>query len=291
MAAPFAVPVFGLDLGTQMNHPYELHETLVSLEGVSKSYDGTVILRDFNIEIKNLVRPGREQGQVVALLGPSGMGKTTLFRLLAGLETPDTGRVLMGGEQKPVQRGQIGVVAQQYPLFAHRTVMGNLLVAGKQIGQSATQAREKADDLLKRFGLEDHGAKYPSQLSGGQRQRVAIAQQFMCSDKFLLMDEPFSGLDVLAQETLIRFIHDIAAQDELMTFILITHDISAALQIADTVWILGRDRDEAGRPIRGARVQASFNLIERGLAWQEDVSSMPEFGQLRQEIRDSFSRL
>lgn len=270
---------------------YQLRETLVHLEGVSKSYDGTPILRDVNLEIKNLVRPDCLQGQVVALLGPSGMGKTTLFRILAGLETPDSGQVLMGGEQKTVRSGQVGVVAQHYPLFAHRTVLGNLAVAGKQIGLKGSAARDKAADLLERFGLTEHSDKYPAQLSGGQRQRAAIAQQFMCSDAFLLMDEPFSGLDILAQETLIRFIHDIVSKDELMTFILITHDISAALQIADTVWVLGRDRNESGNPLPGARVQASFNLIERGLAWHEDIAALPEFGILRQEIRELFPRL
>jgi NitT/TauT family transport system ATP-binding protein len=273
------------------DYSYQLRETLVHLEGVSKSYDGTPVLRDVNLEIKNLVRPGCEQGQVVAMLGPSGVGKTTLFRVLAGLEEPDTGQVLVGGDQKPVRRGQIGVVAQQYPLFAHRSVLSNLVVAGGQIGLKGSAARDKANDLLNRFGLDGQGGKYPSQLSGGQRQRVAIAQQFMCSDKFLLMDEPFSGLDILAQETLIRFIHEIADHDELMTFILITHDISAALQIADTVWVLGRDRDEAGQIVPGARVQASLNLIERGLAWHDNISSMPKFGQLRQEIRDLFPKL
>ncbi len=273
------------------DYSYQLRETLVHLEGVSKSYDGVPVLRDVNIEVKNLVRPECQQGQVVALLGPSGMGKTTLFRILAGLEVPDAGQVLVGAEQKPVRRGQIGVVAQNYPLFAHRTVMGNLMVAGAQVGLRGSDAKAKASDLLARFGMDGQGSKYPSQLSGGQKQRAAIAQQFMCSDAFLLMDEPFSGLDILAQETLIRFIRDIAAHDELMTFILITHDISAALQIADTVWVLGRDRDEAGRPVSGARVQASFNLIERGLAWHEDIAALPEFALLRREIRDSFARL
>lgn len=273
------------------DYSYQLRETLVHLEGVSKAYDGTPVLRDVNIEIKNLVRPGCEQGQIVALLGPSGVGKTTLFRILAGLEDPDSGQVLVGLDQKPVRRGQIGVVAQQYPLFAHRSVLGNLVVAGAQVGLKGAQARDKAADLLNRFGLDGQGGKYPSQLSGGQRQRVAIAQQFMCSDKFLLMDEPFSGLDILAQETLIRFIHDIAGHDELMTFILITHDISAALQIADTLWVLGRDQGGNGQVIPGARVQASFNLIERGLAWHDDIASMPEFSQLRQEIRELFPKL
>ncbi|RYX81271.1 ABC transporter ATP-binding protein [bacterium] len=273
------------------DYSYQLRETLVHLEGVSKCYDGVPVLRDVNLEIKNLVRPDCLQGQVVALLGPSGMGKTTLFRVLAGLETPDSGQVLMGIEQKTVRRGQIGVVAQHYPLFAHRTVQGNLMVAGKQVGLKGKAGRDKANDLLERFGMSAHADKYPAQLSGGQRQRAAIAQQFMCSEGFLLMDEPFSGLDILAQETLIRFIHDIVSQDELMTFILITHDISAALQIADTVWVLGRDRDESGNAIAGGRVQASFNLIERGLAWHENIAALPQFGVLRQEIRDLFPRL
>jgi NitT/TauT family transport system ATP-binding protein len=244
-----------------------------------------------NIEIKNLYRPGLTQGQVVGLLGPSGIGKTTLFRVLAGLEQPDAGRVFVTAERKPVQRGMVGVVAQSYPLFQHRTVLGNLLVAGKQGGLSSTQSREKAENLLKRFGIEEHGAKYPSQLSGGQRQRVAIAQQFMCSEGFLLMDEPFSGLDLVAQENVIRFIQEMASLDELGTFVLVTHDISAAIAVSDTLWLLGRDRDQNGDIIPGARVQHTYNLIERGLCYQENITSMPEYMELRREIRAIFPKL
>jgi polar amino acid transport system ATP-binding protein/sulfate transport system ATP-binding protein len=168
--------------------------------------------------------------------------------------------------------------------------LGNLLVAGKQAGLQNAENRAKALQLLERFGIGEHGAKYPAQLSGGQRQRAAIAQQFMCSEHFLLMDEPFSGLDILAQEAVIRFIQEMAAVDELMTFILITHDISAALQVADTVWVLGRE-NEGGKPIPGARIRASFNLVERGLAWREDISAMPEFLSVRGEIRALFPSL
>lgn len=269
----------------------EYKQTLLKLTDVAFARDGVPILRDFDLEIKNLVRPGRQQGQIVALLGPSGMGKTTLFRLLAGLEAPDSGSVLVGEALQPVERGMVGVVAQNYPLFGHRTVRGNLLVAGQQAGLHGEELRQKTGELLGRFGLDEHGDKYPSQLSGGQRQRVAIAQQFMCSEHFLLLDEPFSGLDILAQENLIRFIAELDAQDDLMTFVLVTHDISAALQIADTVCLLGRDRDAAGRPIPGARVQARFNLVERGLAWHENIMALPQFSALRQEIRDWFPRL
>ena len=261
------------------------------MTGVSLHLGGSVILRDVNLEVKDILRPGLTQGQVVGLLGPSGIGKTCLFRILAGLDSPDTGSVLIGTEGQPVERGMVGVVAQNYPLFTHRTVLGNLLVAGKRAGLSTAKANEKATGLLQRFGLEEHVRKYPAQLSGGQRQRMAIAQQFMCSEHFLLMDEPFSGLDLVAVQNVCDSICEMAGSDELRTFIVVTHDIIAALEVSDTIWLLGRDRDAAGGLIPGARVQAAYNLIERGLAWRKGVSATPEFAELVREIREVFPRL
>jgi ABC-type nitrate/sulfonate/bicarbonate transport system ATPase subunit len=105
------------------------------------------------------------------------------------------------------------------------------------------------------------------------------------------MDEPFSGLDLIAQEQVIHFIQEMAASDELKTFILVTHDISAAIAVADTLWLIGRDRTPDGEIIPGARIQASYNLIERGLAYHKDITSMPEYLELRREIREIFPRL
>ncbi len=274
---------------TVMEHSYG--ETLLSVKDVSVKLGGMAVLRDLSLEVKNVQRPGLTQGQVVALLGPSGVGKTTLFRLLAGLDRPDQGEVLLGVDAVPVRRGMVGVVAQHYPLFHHRTVLGNLTVAGRQAGMRGPEAATRAKGLLERFGLAEHGSKYPVQLSGGQRQRVAIAQQFMCSEHFLLMDEPFSGLDLLAVDRVIRLIGEIAASDEMKTFILVTHDIDAALEVADTVWVMGRDRDPSGNPIPGARIQATYNLIERGLAWRDGVTTTPEFHEVLREIREIFPRL
>jgi NitT/TauT family transport system ATP-binding protein len=270
---------------------YEKKGTLLKVENVSVKLGGQQILRDVNLEVKDIVRPGVTQGQVVGLLGPSGIGKTTLFRILAGLDEPDSGRVLLTEEAKPVHRGMVGVVAQNYPLFEHRRILGNLAVAGQRSGLSGKDSVNKAREMLRRFGLEGHGDKYPVQLSGGQRQRVAIAQQFMCSEHFLLMDEPFSGLDLIAVENVIRFINEMALTDELRTIIIVTHDIAAAIEVSDTLWLLGRDRDANGNIIPGARVQAEYDLCERGLAWRDGITNTPEFMDLLREIRVVFPKL
>lgn len=274
-----------------MAFPYEQKGILLKAENVSVAKSGVPILRDVNLEIRDIVRPDTVAGQVVGLLGPSGIGKTTLFRVLAGLDAPDTGKVLVGEEQTPVQRGMVGVVAQNYPLFGHRTVLGNLMVAGKQSGLSSSQAREKAMSFLKRFGLEDQKKHYPPQLSGGQRQRVAIAQQFMCSEHLLLLDEPFSGLDPMAIDRVSELLNEVACMHETNTIIVVTHDIAAALEVADTIWLMGRDRDKEGNIIPGARIQESYNLIERGLAWRNGIATTPEFMLTMREIRARFPSL
>jgi polar amino acid transport system ATP-binding protein/sulfate transport system ATP-binding protein len=271
--------------------PHEFGSTLLKVSNVSLTLGGKQVLRDVNLEIKDVRRPGTTTGQVVGLLGPSGIGKTQLFRILAGLNKPDHGSVLIGEEALPVHQGMVGVVAQHYPLFAHRRVLGNLLIAGRRAGMASDAASEKAKSLLARFKLEDAAGKYPIQLSGGQRQRVAIAQQFMCSERFLLMDEPFSGLDLVQIQNVIELINEVACLHEFNTIIIVTHDISAALEVADTLWLLGRDRDAAGNVVPGARVQASYDLMERGLAWQKGISETPEFLEVRREVRERFPSL
>lgn len=275
-----------------MSTPYfEVKETLLKVEGVSLMLGGRQILRNVDAEIKNIHRPGLEQGQVVGLLGPSGMGKTRLFRILSGLDRPDSGTVLVGVEQEPVERGVVGVVAQNYPLFEHRTILSNLVVSGKQAGLSGSEAKDKGMEMLKRFGLENEGAKYPCQISGGQRQRAAIAQQFMCSKDLLLMDEPFSGLDVNAIDRVCEFIQEVAAADEMKTLVIVTHDIAAAVEVCDTIWLLGRERDDKGGIIPGARIVKNYDLIQRGLAWRTNIIDDPAFLETVREIRQTFAQL
>ena len=270
---------------------HEYGATILKASDIWLTLGGNLILRDVDMEVRDIRRPGRATGQVVGLLGPSGIGKTRFFRILAGLDAPDRGQVLVGERQVPVERGMVGVVAQKYTVFQHRTVLSNLLVAGAQGGLSRTQARDKAMSFLKRFNLEPQAHRYPSQLSGGQQQRVAIAQQFMCSEHFLLMDEPFSGLDPIAVDRVAELIAEMATLHELNTIIVVTHDIAAAMEVSDTLWLMGRDRDEKGNVVPGARIQETYDLVERGLAWRKGVNTTPEFMDLLREILARFPGL
>jgi polar amino acid transport system ATP-binding protein/sulfate transport system ATP-binding protein len=266
----------------------EYRDVVLSVDHVSLTLGETQVLRDVSLQVRDLVRPGCVTGQVVGLLGPSGVGKTQLFRVLAGLQPPTRGAVKVDVEQQAVRAGMVGVVAQDYPLFEHRTVLGNLLVASHRPAQ---EAQGQAARLLERFGLTAQAGLFPGQLSGGQRQRAAIAQQFMCSEHLLLMDEPFSGLDPLASAAVRELIAEVASQDTLNTILLTTHDIAAAVEVCDHLWLLGRDRDSQGRALPGARVQQTIDLVERGLAWRKDAASTPEFHQLVWEIRERFKTL
>ncbi len=278
-----------------MNREYGFDGTILRFDDVNIAFGENVVLRGVNYEIKNIVRPGMEQGQVVALLGPSGIGKTQLFRLAAGLEIPDatiTGSVVIGDEQKvPVRAGIVGVVAQSYPLFMHRKVLDNLVVAGRRAGLSVKAAKEKAMALLEGFGLRDRYDHWPAQLSGGQCQRVAIAQQLMCSEHVVLMDEPFSGLDPLMVDKVVALIQEISLLNEFNTTVVVTHEISAAVAVADHIIVLGRDRDGEGNFIPGAYIKHEFNLIDMGLAWEPDIRRLPKFATFCTELRDLFKEL
>ena len=156
---------------------------------------------------------------------------------------------------------------------------------------SPEEATTKTKELLEKFKLDEHADKYPVQLSGGQRQRIAIAQQFMCSNDLLLMDEPFSGLDPLALGRMCEFVSEIAQTDELRTFVIVTHDISAAIEVCDTLLLLGRDKGPNGEFLQGARIQHTISLIERGLAWKEGIDRTPQFHATVDEVKDLFAHL
>jgi ABC-type nitrate/sulfonate/bicarbonate transport system ATPase subunit len=165
------------------------------------------------------------------------------------------------------------------------------MLAGSQAGLKSKEAKEKAMDFLIQFGLQNHLNHYPSQLSGGQQQRVAIAQQLMCSEYFLLMDEPYSGLDPLRKRTVSSLVRKVSTMNELNTTIITTHDIPMAVIDADEIWVLGFDKEEGGNKIPGARIKAKYDTIERGLAWRPDIKRLPQFIDTVREIEELFDTL
>lgn len=273
-----------------MNAEYGLKETLLTLDDVGLNLGGRAILSGVTAQVRNITRPGMLQGQIVGVLGPSGVGKTQLFRVLAGLTRPDQGRVLVGPKQEPVLRGQVGVVAQAYPLFEHYSVFENLILAARQHGLRAAEALSVVRSLLERFGLGECARAYPATLSGGQRQRAAIAQQLIRPKPLLLLDEPFSGLDLPMVRAVCTLLSEVSRTDETLTIVIVTHDISAALSVADTLWLLGRPRAAVG-PSSGARIVHTVDLIERGLAWHPDVTRAPAFEATKRELEQRFAAL
>lgn len=273
-----------------MSYAFTRAETLLKVAGLSVTYDKPV-LHDVNFEVKNIHRDGCVQGQVIAILAPSGTGKTQLFKRLSGLEPPTAGQVLIGPEQKPVRAGMVGVVPQNYLLFDHRTVGSSLTLAARMREPDHAKAKEKVMEMLHEFGLADKFNCYPQELSGGQRQRISIAEQLLSSNHFLLMDEPFSGLDILMKKVVCDVINAVSNRDEMNTIIFSTHDIESAVMIADTILPLGRDHDASGKPLPGAHIQHPIDLAERGLAWHPDIEHMPGFLDTVSEIKALFPTL
>jgi polar amino acid transport system ATP-binding protein/sulfate transport system ATP-binding protein len=264
-------------------------EVLLDVAKVRLVLGETLILNDVSFQVLDRVREGCITGQVVGLLGPSGAGKTRLLRIIAGLDAPDSGAV-RGKDGALLPSGSVGYVFQDYPLLQHRTVRGNLELAGKIGGMTAHDAHKRANHLLEIFRLIDRAGFYPAQLSGGQRQRVAIAQQIMKPRQLLLMDEPFSGLDPSALKSVMNLIIEVANLDEFNSVVLVTHDIRAAMAVSDTLHMLGHDRKE-DEVVPGARIVWSYDMVERGLAWRADLQSLPEFAALENEITERFAQL
>lgn len=277
----------------------ERKEVILETKNVSLSFGPKRVLNDISVLVKDVTRPGFKQGQVVAFLGPSGIGKSQFSQYLAGMPESAatvTGSITINHPPQPVKRGMVGMVDQHYTLFPHRTVWGNLMVAGKQAKLSYKVRKEMATAYLERFHfkVDDVKKMHPDDLSGGQRQRIAIIQQLMCSEHYLIMDEPFSGLDIVVKEEAMELIKELSLLDELNTIIVISHDIPSALMIADMVWLLGRERDADGNILaQGATIKREhqIDLIERDLCYDPDIRHNPRFLDLVREVEEKFRQL
>ena len=214
-----------------------------SVRAVSKSFKNTRVLEDIDFDVA--------EGESLVLLGASGSGKTTILRIIAGLEEPDTGRVLLHGRDVtdlPARERNVGVIFQSYALFPRMTVEQNIGYGLRIRRQARREIRQTVDELIHLVRLEEHRKKYPSQLSGGQQQRVAIARTLAYKPQVLLFDEPFGALDAQMRVRLRREIHQLLKQVNLPA-IFITHDQEEALELGDRIAVLNAGRlEQIGTP-------------------------------------------
>jgi ABC-type nitrate/sulfonate/bicarbonate transport system ATPase subunit len=256
------------------------NDLLLKADNLNLEFQNKRILRDINFEIHNIVRPNVTQGQVVSLIGRSGIGKTQLFKILSGLKNPTSGQVLVHKEQRQVQAGDMGVVPQNYYLFEWRKVRKILeLAIRKNPRIKKVDYKDVIEKNARDFGLEEQLDKYPMQLSGGQRQRVSILQQLINGSNFLLLDEPFSGLDAVSIAQVTKVLQKVSLSDEINTIIIVSHDLANSLALSDSALILTKEQGK-----EGATITHTIDLIEQGLAWQPDIKQKSVFQKLVSDI-------
>lgn len=255
---------------------HEFKETLLYVENLSVAYDDNIIIKDINIVEKDVVREGNNcTGQVLAFVGRSGRGKSTFFKALTGLVSTTSGKILIKDFENPVpntaksvSEGDIGFVDQKYTLFRHKTVSEALKFSLRKSPLSSIDKENKIKVYLKEWGLGNCADKYPNELSGGQRQRTAIIEQLFSSDQFIVLDEPFSGLDVGNIEEVKKAFELLGNSSEFNTVIFSTHDIELALELAQVIYVIGYPTID-GKQQQYGTIVAKYDLREMGLAWKD----------------------
>ncbi len=235
-------------------------QNYLDIKDLTLSAGGREILSGVNLRV--------EGGEMTVVLGPSGAGKTTLLRAVAGLVRPDrgtieaAGRVWLGGDVwvAPHSR-RVGFIFQDLALWPHLTAGEHIALAfaDKKVG------REKAAELLERFGLADKGGRYPSSLSGGEKQRLALARAVARDPEVLLMDEPFSGLDWRLKKAAMQYVRELN-RDKKYTVLLVTHDQLEARDLADKVAVMNRGALLAHGPLRDLTARDAHPFVRDFLA-------------------------
>ncbi len=216
---------------------------MIRVSNVSKNFGDFAALTDVSVDIPS--------GSLTALLGPSGGGKSTLLRIIAGLETPDTGVIEIAGADSTSmspQRRNVGFVFQHYAAFKHMTVASNVAFGLKIRKRPKAEIDRRVAELLELVHLEQFAGRYPAQLSGGQRQRMALARALAVEPQVLLLDEPFGALDAQVRKELrswLRRLHD----EVHVTTVFVTHDQEEAMEVADSIVVMADGKvQQVGTP-------------------------------------------
>src|SRR5579863_9931140 len=248
----------------------------IELRNVTKSFSETVAVNDVSFTVK--------EGELMALLGPSGGGKTTVLRMIAGLEIPTDGDIFIRGQRVndiSVQKRNIGFVFQNYALFKNMSVFSNIAFGLKIKKWKKTEIEARVMELLKLLGLSGLEKRYPHQLSGGQRQRVAIARALAPKPSVLLLDEPFGAVDAKIRqelrEWLVHLHHDLN-----VTTLFVTHDQEEAMEVSDRIVIFspGGNLEQIGAP-REVYEQPANEFVARFIG---------VMNVLQLEVRDGIAR-
>lgn len=271
---------------------YKELDTILHVQGLSVGYDSKTILKDVSFIEKNVTREGHAStGQVIAFIGRSGRGKSTLFKALTGLIKPTTGTALITDLSTPelddakiIEEGDIGFVDQKYTLFRHKTVEEMCFYAMRKLKFTKEEKQKIIDKYLSEWGLLEHKNKYSCELSGGQRQRTAIIEQILSNKHFMIFDEPFSGLDVGNIDKVKESFEKIKNDNEYNTIIFSTHDIKLAIELADSIYIIGFPEGTT----EYSTIVKHFDLKQMGLAWTEyNDSHRLLFGEIKELLLKS----
>lgn len=240
---------------------------VLNVNGVSKSFEDGQVIENISIEL--------QKGEIVSLLGVSGGGKTTLFNIIAGLSIPDSGSVVLDGEDITGKPGNVSYMLQKDLLLPYRTIVDNVALPLIIRGMKKTEAREKAASYFEEFGLAGTEKKYPTQLSGGMKQRAALLRTYLFSEKVALLDEPFSALDMLTKGTVHEWYLDVMEKIKLST-LFITHDIDEAILLSDRIYLLTGKPGKITKEIvikEPKPRRKDFHLTEEFLAYKREIIS------------------
>lgn len=208
-------------------------KNILEVKNLSYSFGNNPILKDINIHVN--------ENEMVAIVGSSGVGKSTLFNLIAGVLKKQTGEIIINSSDDYI--GKVAYMLQKDLLFEHKTIIDNVILPLIIAKVNKKEALEEGNKILKQFNLDKYANKYPQQLSGGMRQRVALIRTYMFKRKIFLLDEAFSALDAITKKELHRWYLNLKKEFNLTT-LLITHDIEEAVFLSDRIYILGNKPGE-----------------------------------------------